>query len=62
MFYTYPFDYPCFCLGMCLLLSTLKKFGEDNLPEWQIDDQDLLNTMEKLTNFKPCEKVGESFT
>jgi hypothetical protein len=44
-------------LGMCLLLSTLKKFGEDNLPEWQIDDQDLLNNMDKLTNFQPSKKI-----
>ena len=44
---------------MLILLSTLKKFGEDNLPEWQIDDQDLINNMDKLTNFKPSAKVGE---
>jgi hypothetical protein len=44
-------------LGMCLLLSTLKKFGEDKLPEWHIDDQELLKSMEKLSNFSPKQKV-----
>ena len=42
---------------MCLLLSTLKKFGEDNLPEWNIEDQQLLNNMEKLTNYSLNQKV-----
>ena len=42
---------------MCLLLSTLKKFGEDNLPEWNIEDQQLLNNMEKLTNHSQNQEV-----
>ena len=44
---------------MCLLLSTLKKFGEDNLPEWHIEDQQLLNNMDKLTNYSLNQKVIE---
>eukprot|EP00088_Acartia_fossae_P048651 TRINITY_DN5309_c0_g1_i3.p1 TRINITY_DN5309_c0_g1~~TRINITY_DN5309_c0_g1_i3.p1 ORF type:complete len:720 (+),score=121.01 TRINITY_DN5309_c0_g1_i3:76-2235(+) len=37
-------------LGMSLLLTTLAKFGEDKLPEWDLEDKQLLKSFQDLTN------------
>merc|ERR1712200_387948 len=43
-------------LGMSLVLVILSKFGEDKVPEWEVQDQQLLKQMQNLTNFKVQEK------